>query len=145
DVATLRVHVEVIPDMTEFSTKASIFRESPVTVTVDKSPFLEEGNVSEAKIIDSPGGGFQLEIHFDQHGTWMLEQYTTTNPGKHFAVFSEWGHNLKESRWLGAPIINRRISNGILIFTPDASREEAESIVKGLNYLVEKMANRPAW
>ena len=34
------------------------------------------------------------------------------------AIFSEFGERLKHSRWLAAPIIRRRISDGILTFTP---------------------------
>ncbi len=38
------------------------------------------------------------------------------------------------------PRINRRISNGELVFTPDATREEAERIVKGVNNVSKKIA-----
>jgi hypothetical protein len=44
-----------------------------------------------------------------------------------------------ESRWLAAPVIPRRISNGVLTFTPDASREEADLIAIGLNNVAKKV------
>ena len=43
-----------------------------------------------------------------------------------------------KDRWLGAPRVTHRIKDGVLIFTPDTDREEAEQIVLGLNNLAEK-------
>jgi preprotein translocase subunit SecD len=142
--ATLKVHLEVTPDSMDFSKQVPIFRAKPVMVNVDKNPILTEAFVSEAKLIEKDGT-FEIEIQFERRGSWLLESYTTTNPGKHFAIFSEFGADLKESRWLGAPIIHRRISNGILTFTPDASREEADQIVKGLNAVAAKVREKSKW
>ena len=44
-----------------------------------------------------------------------------------------------EMRWLAAPMITRQIQDGIFVFTPDASREEAERIVRGVNNVVAKL------
>lgn len=144
-LATLRVHLEVIPQSMDFSTSVPIYREKPVMVTVDKSPFLTEANVAEAKVMDVPGG-FDLQIKFDRRGTWLFEEYTTTNPGKHFVIFSAFGDKKKkEARWLGAPIINGRVSNGVLTFTPDATREEAELIARGLNIVAKKHLAESKW
>jgi hypothetical protein len=38
-----------------------------------------------------------------------------------------------QCRWLAAPLISHRIANGVLAFTPDCSREEADQLVQGLN------------
>ena len=43
-----------------------------------------------------------------------------------------------EARWLAAPMITRRITNGLFVFTPDCSREEAERIVLGLNHVARQ-------
>ena len=142
--ATLRVHVQVPPGSEEFSSEASVFRENPVTIIVARTPFVTESEVAQARVIDSQGG-FLLQIQFDQHGTLLLEQFTTSNPGKHFAVFCEFGDKLQEHRWLAAPIIPKRISNGLLTFTPDASREETELIAKGLNNVGKKLQEKLAW
>ncbi len=40
---------------------------------------------------------------------------------------------LADSRWLAAPVISRRISNGVLVFTADCERDEADQLVLGLN------------
>ena len=49
----------------------------------------------------------------------MLEQYTAANPGRHLVIFGQWGDKLADGRWLAAPLITHRISNGLLAFTPD--------------------------
>lgn len=144
EYATLKIHMEVPRDMMDFSKQVPIFRQRPVLVNVDKDPFLTEAYVSGAKIVDAPGG-WELQISFERRGKWLLEQQTTTNPGKHIAIFAEWGKGLKESRWLAAPVIPRRISNGVLTFTPDATREEMEQLVVGLNNLAAKMSEQDKW
>lgn len=143
-VSTLAVHLEVIPDFMDFSQKVSVFREKPVSVHIDKSPFLTETHVSEAVVVEDRDG-WALEIRFARRGATLLEQYTTINPGRHLVIFSNFGKEKKEGRWLAAPLISRRISNGTLRFTPDASREEAEEIVFGLNNLAKQVAEKSKW
>ena len=144
-VATLRVHLEVVADSMDFSTRVPILRSNPVMVTVDKAPFLTEANVSEAKVVDVLGG-FDLQIQFDRQGTWLLESYTTSNPGRHFAIFSTFmDQEKKAGRWLGAPVVSGRISNGLLSFTPDATRDEAEHIAIELNNVAKQNKKKDKW
>ncbi|MEK7707085.1 MAG: hypothetical protein AAB380_03725 [Verrucomicrobiota bacterium] len=141
-LATFRVHLEVNPDGTGRSEPVPIYRAHPTLVNVDKGPFLTEGDVAEAGVIMDTLGGFSLQIQLGARGTLLLEQYTAVNPGKRFAIFSEFGEKLAEHRWLGAPIIARRIPNGVLAFTPDATREEAEQIARGLNNVAIQNGNQ---
>jgi len=136
--STLELHLETRPDGTERNTVAKIVRDNPIEITVQKSPFLTEAYVKEAKVIDARGG-FALRIQFDRHGTWMLEAYTAENPGKRIAVLSQFGDNLKETRWLAAPMTTHRIGDGVLTFTPDTTREEAEQIALGLNNVAKRV------
>ena len=106
-------------------------------VNVEKGPFLSESDLAAAKLVEVMGG-FALQIQFDEHATLTLEQMTATNPSKRIAILSKFGPKFKESRWLAAPFISRRISNGMLTFTPDASREESEQIILGLKNMVQK-------
>ncbi|MCU0786083.1 MAG: hypothetical protein MUF81_18955 [Verrucomicrobia bacterium] len=141
-LAALRVHLEVNPDSTGMSERVPIYRANPTMVNVDRGPFLREGNVTEAKVIVDALGGFALLVQFDQRGTWLLEQYSATNPGRRFGIYAEFGEKPVVKRWLGAPVIARRISNGVLTFTPDATRDEAEQIARGLNNLAIKVGNQ---
>ncbi|HLP76326.1 MAG TPA: hypothetical protein VK327_05345, partial [Candidatus Paceibacterota bacterium] len=79
-VSKLAVHLEVSPDSVEFDRTVQVFRDKPLAVTVSKSPFLTEAQVTDAKVISQRDDGWVVSIKFDQRGTWLLEQYTTTNP-----------------------------------------------------------------
>lgn len=134
DATTLRLHQEVAADSSGHSSPVPVYRENPIFVNVEKEPFLTEGFIAKASVIDALGS-FQIMIQFDRRGTWLLEQYTTAHRGKRIAIFSQFG----SARWLGAPLTNRRISDGVLVFTPDATREEAERIVLGLNNVAKEV------
>jgi hypothetical protein len=135
EASTLRLHVEVNPDGTDQNGPVPIGRgDSSFRVNVETQPFLKEGNIAEAWVVDALGG-FQIMIHYDRKGTLLLEQYSTAYKGKRVAIFSQFG----EARWLAAPIMAHRIADGTLVFTPDATREEAERIVKGLNNVAKEM------
>jgi preprotein translocase subunit SecD len=136
-LSTLRLHLETGRDAAAATQVVPIYRQHPFMVNVDKMPFLNESNVAGAKVVDVVGG-FALRIQFDHAGTAMLEQYTVANRGRKIAVFSQFGEELKDLRWLAAPFISRRITDGVFLFTPDATREEAEEIALGLNNVVKK-------
>jgi hypothetical protein len=139
--AAIRVHIETSPDPAGTTQQITVLRSDPVLVTIKREPILSEANVVTAKIIEAQGG-FAFEIKFDETGTWVLEQYSAANPGRHFLVFGQWGEKLAEARWLAAPLISRRMADGVHSFTPDATREEAEEIVRGLNNIAIENGNQ---
>ncbi|HEV2438153.1 MAG TPA: hypothetical protein VG077_19330 [Verrucomicrobiae bacterium] len=134
-IAALRVHIEASPSSAGMTQTISVVRADPVLVTIMQQPVLTEANLVAARIIDTPGG-FALEVRFDETGTWMLEQYSAANTGLHFAIYGQWGKNLLDGRWLAAPLITHRIANGVLAFTPDMSRPEADQYALGLSNVV---------
>lgn len=136
-VATLRLHLEVNRDGTDKNEPVPIFRENPIWINVEKSPFLTEVDVVEAKVIEELGG-YSIQVRFERHGRLLLENVSATNNQKHCAVFSQF----PEPRWLGAPIFTRRISDGIIRFVPDATREEADHIVAGLNVVAKEVRKK---
>ena len=140
-VAALRIHLEVHADGSERNTRVPIYRANPIMINVDLIPFLKEADVTQASLVDSLGG-FQMVIQFDTLGTRLLEQFSSTNPGKHFAIAADFGVKMKQTRWLAAPRVARRIPNGVLAFTPDATRAEAEEIVRGLNNVAIQNGNQ---
>jgi len=127
----LRVHMESAATA-DTSQTISVLRANPVLITISKEPFLTEADIVSAKVVDTPGG-FAIQIHFDENGGWLLEQYTANNPGMHLAIFGQWGDKLANGRWLAVPLITHRIAGGVLTFTPDMSRAEADQLVLGLN------------
>ncbi len=133
EASVLRMHLEVNPDGTDRTTSVPIGRDKFFYVTIEKAPFLDEGHIQEASVVDDVGG-FQISLQMDKRGTLLLEQYTTANKGRRIAIHGVFG----QDRWLAAPVITHRISDGKFAFTPDATREEADRLVLGLN----KVANR---
>ncbi len=142
--ATLRVHVEASADDPMGTSVAKIYRASPVEMQVEKEAFLTEVDVASARVVEVLGG-FDIQIQMNREGTWMLQNYSASNTGKHYAIFSQFGEKGKQARWLGAPIFTRLISDGLIQFTPDASREEAEEITKGLNNFAKKNEKNEKW
>ena len=137
-VSALRVHIEINPDSIGTSKTISVVRSDPVLVTIAQDPILTEVNIVTARVFDTPGG-FAIEVRFDETATWILEQYSAGNSGRHFVIFGQWGDKLANGRWLAAPTITRRIGNGVLAFTADVSREEADRFVLGLNNVAKKI------
>jgi len=140
----LRLHMEAHPDAG--TQTVPIFRAHPYMITVEKQPFLTEANLEEAKLLDVVGG-YSISLKFDRQGTWLLDQYTTANRGRHVAIFCQWdpkpGEKLNQGRWLMAEQISKGITDGMLVFTPDADREEAEQIVTGLSNVGKKLHSSP--
>jgi len=134
DEASLRLHLEVNPDGSDRNAPVSIGRERPFQLNVEKAAFLTEFQIEKAAVVDALGG-FSIAVQFNKQGTFLLEMHTTANKGKHLAISAEFG----EMRWLAAPLINQRIGDGRLVFTPDATRAEAERIVRGLNRVAEQV------
>jgi hypothetical protein len=145
-LSTLRLHLETkanpLDPMVHTDT-AEVYRHSPITFTIDRVPFLTEGNVKEAKVVDVTGG-FALEIQFDEQGTWLLEEYTSANRGKHILISSQFvdigQEKINKGRWLAAPQIRNHLTDGRIAFTPDATREEAERIATGINNVANKLS-----
>jgi hypothetical protein len=141
-VAALQVYEEVSRGPNTPSQEVSIFRNHPVKFNLGKKPFLTEKFVKEAKVVNVVGG-FALQFQLDRQGTWLLEQYSTANHGMHMGIFCQFFNpheeKLNEGRWLAAPRIQAKITDGLLVFTPDATREEAEQIVLGLNNVAKKL------
>lgn len=139
EIASLRVHIESRAQLADTGKTISVLRSSPVLVTIGPEPVLTEANVLAARLLHSEGG-YAIEVKFDDMGTYVLEQYTSANSGKHFVIFCQWSDKAADGRWIAAPIITQRIPNGLLSFTPDASEAEAIQIVTGLNNMAKQIA-----
>jgi|SRR5665213_1962376 len=137
-LGTVRIHVESSANLPDKEKTISVVRSNPVLVTVSPDPFLSEANLLAARLLEVPGG-FAIQLKFNETGGWILEQTLAANPGKHLAIFGQWGDTPADSRWLAAPFIARRIADGILTFTPDMSREEAQQFVDRLNNSAKKI------
>lgn len=136
----IRFHIEVHRDASSHYRDILMFRDHPMRLTVDADPFLDERDVQEAGVVPALGG-FAIKIQFNQHGTWVLENFTSANVGRRIAVLAQF----PEGRWIGARVIDHRVSDGQWIFTPDASLDEAERIVRGINATVAKIKKKSSF
>ncbi|HEY4414762.1 MAG TPA: hypothetical protein VGO57_03635 [Verrucomicrobiae bacterium] len=136
----LRVHIESTANSANGGQVISVLRAKPVAISIANEPILTEASIIKAVLQESPGG-FLIRIQFDTPGSWTLEQFSAANPNEHFAIFGQWTDNSADSRWLAAPLITGRIADGILMFTPDMSHEEAVKYVKALNRSAKKAQN----
>lgn len=135
--STLRFHHVINPDGTPRCLAIKFLRASPMELHIDRSPFLHEGYVKKAAVLDHLGT-YEIQVEFDHQGTMLLDSVSVANRGQRIAIYSDFG----DSRWLAAPVLNRRITNGVFQFTPDASREEAQRVVDGLNRVAAKWQKR---
>lgn len=143
-LATLRIHLEAGGESSSRALKVPIYRANPVDVQIEQDPFLTEAHVASAQVV-SALGGFDIQIQLNRQGTWLLQEYSAGNTGKHYAIFAQFGVKGKETRWLAAPQFSRIISDGIIQFTPDASREEADEIALGLINIAKKNESNDKW
>ncbi|MHB1305753.1 MAG: hypothetical protein ACYDC1_13780 [Limisphaerales bacterium] len=138
EAATLRLYLESEFDSGDKTTLVSVVRSNPMTVRIGKDPVLDEAHIVQASVVDTMGG-FAILVKYDFHGTLVLENVSNSYRGSRVAIYSMF----TEGRWLAAPQVTTRITDGILVFTPDASREETERIVRGLNNVAGKLGNAP--
>lgn len=145
ELTILRVHVEAKKDPAGRTAEVQFPRDHPMQITIDRTPALSEANIKDARIVDVMGG-FAIWLQFDRRGSWMLEQFTSGKKGKRLVVFATFvppmEKKAKEARWLAAPQITTRITDGVISFTPDCTLEEAEYIVQGLKNAAKKYQDK---
>jgi preprotein translocase subunit SecD len=133
-LSTIELHSEVGRDNGNDNEMVPILREHPIYINISKETFLDAADIVEANVVDDMGG-FQIRLKFNWRGTQLLQSYSTAYRGKRIAVFGVWG----PARWIAAPVISKPITDGVLTFTPDTTREEADRIVKGLKNVTEDL------
>ena len=139
ELSTLRIHVES-DQQSEFSSAISVHRTAPLRLNIEREPVLNEAHVVGALVVEDPGG-FAVEVRFNRQGSWILERVSVMSKNRHLAVFSHFG----AARWLAAPVMLGKNQSGQLTFTPDATREEAERFVRGLNNAAHQMERKENW
>lgn len=134
DVSYLELHLEVNRDGSSDNEEITINRASPYTINVDKMPFVDSADLDQAVVVDDLGG-FAIVLKFNWRGTQLLDGATASNHNKRIAIFARF----PKTRWLASPLITKRIGDGVLQFTPDCTREEADRLVRGLNNVAKKI------
>ena len=139
EASSLRIFLEASSELIGDKTAVvPVFRDAPVLVRITKEPILDEGHLTDARVVDLVGG-FAIQVKYDFRGTLTLESVTSSYRGQRLVIYSLF----TEGRWLAAPKITSSIKDGTLLFTPDATRAETERIVRGLNNVAIELGNKP--
>jgi preprotein translocase subunit SecD len=133
EMSTIRMFLESNNDGTEHTGPVYVTSKK-YEVNIDKEPFVTEGDVDHAQVVDGIGG-FEIQVSFNAHGTLMLEMVTTSNKGKRMVIMTQ----SPQTKWIASPMIQKKIASGTLVFTPDCTRQEADRIVSGLNNVAKKI------
>lgn len=135
DPEFLRVYFESPRDTTSRAMEARVGRGgAPLVITVEKLPILSESHIKIVEVVGGEGGP-SLRITFNRMGRRLLENYTAAGIGRRLVLQTQFD---EEARWLGAPRITRRISDGVLLFAPDATPAELDRLVRGVTKWVKK-------
>ena len=134
DLSTIRVHLETNPDNIGMSRRIQVGPEPLQSFSV-AGPALGEMHLLAAQLWEGNAGEYAVHLQFDRQGAQMLEMYSMSYRGKRLAIFSQFPH----PRWVGTFRMDRRIGDGTLLFRPDATRDEAQRLVTGLNKAVAKL------
>lgn len=108
--------------------EVQVFRAWPETIYISTDPFIDERDFQEVNLINSPDGTFQIEFVLTSEGSSILQNITGRYRGRRMVIFGNFG----DPRYLGAPKIEKVITDGRITITPDASLEEAERFVLGM-------------
>ncbi len=151
-LATVRLYLETPPDtgqtpenLQRVLGRNEIVEIAGAKISVNNLPFLDEASVERALVVETRDGGFAMQVGFNDHGKLIIESVTSANPNRHLGIFSRFGVDKDVAqRWLAAPLINAPISDGILLFTPNTTRTEADTIALGLTNAVKKRKKQSA-
>jgi hypothetical protein len=140
----LRLFLEANEDSN--SAKAQVIRRLPQTYPVQQSPFIDERDIVRATVVEAPDGGFMIQVELTQpHGRQALEMGTVSSLGRHLLIFGQWTTETDtkpEERWLGAPVVRNVLRTGMIVFSADMDREEADRFVEGINRVAVKLKNQ---
>ena len=123
--------------------KATVGRSDPVEMTVQRDAVLDERDVKRATFIEQRDQTFSVAVEFVQRGTMVLHMNSVAAKGKRLVIAARWSDGTNVfNRWIAAPLMRRALDQGVLLFTPDMSREEAIVFVRGLNNVAVKLKNQ---
>lgn len=115
-----------------------VYRAYPERITIGTMPFIDERDFKDVNIVETPDEGFMIEFILTSEGSSILQNITGRYRGRRIIIFANFG----DPRYLGAPKIEKIITNGILRITPDASREEAERFVLGMKNTIREIKRK---
>jgi hypothetical protein len=138
EYALLRIYREASNKEGSNVGKVQFPRNNSLEFYVEKDSVVDETFIKQARLINTVGDEFVIGVEYNERGALRLQMESGIVLGRHLLIQGVW----PKYRWLSAPLISRAIDNGVLLFTPDCNREEAEKIVRGLNNVAVKVGNQ---
>ena len=120
-----------------------VYQASPKMVHVSPKPVLvgDPGMLKETHVINTQDGLHAIQLDFTTRGQALMEYLTTNYRDRRLYVVVAQSDQSKtngvSSRCIGVSYIRGTVRGSKMIFTPDASREESESIVELVNKSLE--------
>ena len=139
EATVIELHMEADVESIRDTMPVPVGRDNPITVEVEKDPFMDGEFLDNAEVVEEPDGLFSIRLKFDWQGASLLNAETARNPGRRVAVFCQFGKGKEKNFYIASPKIQRPISNGIFTFAPAVTHDEAERIVRGLNNVAKQV------
>jgi hypothetical protein len=140
----LRVHLEATAQTAITKQKVYVYRAAPVEVEIETLYLLTEEHVVSSRVVEEMGT-YALEITFNQWAIPLLTHNSSSYQGRRIAIQAQFGPKQETVRWIAAPRLREVIDDGVVRFTPDATREEAYQIAVGLNNNARKVRKPLEW
>ena len=121
-----------------FVQEVEIYRAYPEKISIGTREFLDDRDFKDVSLVDTEDGSFKIEFVLNSDGSSILQDITTRYRWRRLVILTNFG----DPRYMGAPKIERTISDGIVQITPDASREEAERFVLGMKNTIRKLKRK---
>ena len=121
--------------------EVQVFRAWPETISVSRKSFLDSRDFQSVSILkNEEDNTFQIEYILTAEGSSILQNITGRYRGRRMIIFANFG----DPRYLGAPKIDKVITDGRIVITPDASLEEAERYILGMRNTIRTIKKRDA-
>jgi hypothetical protein len=135
EASTFRIYLETRRPIPEHTREVTVYRDHPEKVLIFTDPAIDERHLEKVEVIDVAGSkaGFVMVVRLSPEGRLLAQNISSSERGKRIVIESMF----TELRYLGAPYLSKYIPDGILVFEPDATREESERIVRGINNLIK--------
>ena len=138
--AQFALFIEGFPQQGEDTKLLKFYQAKPRLVHINPNPVLrgDSGMITSSRVIDTQDGLHAIQLDFTTLGQSIMEHVTTNYRARRlYVVVAQSDDHSKTNRvkmrCIGAKYIQQTVSAPYMVFTPDASREESENIVKLAN------------
>lgn len=111
-------------------------RGNPREAWIERKPVFDPmPHLDRAEVLRDPDGTCRVALRMNERGTHLLDMTTGEHKGQRLFLLAVFrGKDGKElHRCVGTYPVRQNNPTGLVVFTPDSTPEDAESLVGGLN------------